>query len=91
MIDKRLRARFSGMVQGVGFRFTAERIARRFKITGYVKNLANGKVELIVEGNEEVLKDFFAEVCKAMSHYIQDTDVEWSNHEHAFKHFGITF
>jgi acylphosphatase len=42
---------YSGRVQGVGFRYTAQRIARSFAVTGWVRNLPDGRVELIVEGD----------------------------------------
>src|SRR5271157_2991968 len=44
---------YSGRVQGVGFRYTASSIARQFAVTGYGKNLPDGRVELVVEGRTE--------------------------------------
>ncbi len=44
---------FSGHVQGVGFRYTARHVAGGFDVTGYVKNLADGRVEAVVEGEPE--------------------------------------
>ena len=40
---------YTGRVQGVGFRFTAERIARRYELVGFVKNLPTGQVEMVVQ------------------------------------------
>ena len=89
-MKKRLKILFSGMVQGVGFRFTAERIARHFDVTGYVRNLPNGKVELIAEGDEEILEDFLKAVSESsMASYIRDIQSEWSEAEGRFKAFGI--
>ena len=90
-MQKRLHAFFSGSVQGVGFRFTAERIARKFPITGFVKNLPNGGVELVAEGEEESLKEFLAAVCEAFHSYIRDVEVTWSKAAGEFKSFGIQF
>lgn len=47
---KQIHYTFSGSVQGVGFRYTADRMARSFRIKGWVKNLSNGKVELVAQG-----------------------------------------
>jgi acylphosphatase len=41
---------FIGDVQGVGFRYTAQRIAERQDLTGYVRNLSDGTVEMLVQG-----------------------------------------
>jgi acylphosphatase len=42
---------FKGEVQGVGFRYTTNRLAKRYNITGWVRNLADGNVELIMQGD----------------------------------------
>ena len=41
---------FSGHVQGVGFRYTAQHVAAGYEVTGYVRNLSDGRVELVMEG-----------------------------------------
>lgn len=48
----------SGFVQGVGFRFFAQRSAARHQIRGYVKNLEDGRVEAYAEGNAKAVEDF---------------------------------
>lgn len=48
----------SGIVQGVGYRFFAQRAAARHQVTGYVKNLEDGRVEAWVEGEETEVKEF---------------------------------
>jgi acylphosphatase len=42
----------SGRVQGVGFRYTAQNIAQQYAVKGYVKNLPDGRVELVLEGDD---------------------------------------
>lgn len=87
---KSLKVLFSGMVQGVGFRFTAERIARHFDVKGYVRNLPSGKVELVAEAEEKVLEDFLKAVCESpMAAYIRDVQTEWSEAKGNYKTFGI--
>ena len=66
---------YTGCVQGVGFRFTTCRVARRFRVTGYVKNLSDGRVELVAEGHPETLDRFLAGVAQALHGYIQNADI----------------
>ena len=49
-------------MQGVGFRFTAERIAVKLGVTGWVKNLENGNVEIVAEAEKEILEDFLGDI-----------------------------
>lgn len=53
---------FHGRVQGVGFRYTTASIARRYPVTGYVRNLSDGSVELIADAVPVVLDRFVAEI-----------------------------
>lgn len=52
--------RVSGIVQGVGYRYFAVQQASRFGLDGYAKNLSDGAVEVVAEGEEETLKRFAA-------------------------------
>ena len=56
----RLQVYFSGHVQGVGFRYTVQRLALGFDVTGWVKNLSDGRVEMLVEGERGELEAFSA-------------------------------
>ena len=60
------RVRYSGRVQGVGFRYTAQRIAQGLSVAGYVKNLASGQVELLAEGHAEIVDDFLRRLADEM-------------------------
>jgi acylphosphatase len=62
---------YHGRVQGVGFRMTARRIARRFPVTGSVRNLPDGTVELIAVGNPGPVQEFLAAVAHAMEGHIE--------------------
>ncbi|MBL7068962.1 MAG: acylphosphatase [Candidatus Omnitrophica bacterium] len=87
-----MRVLYSGMVQGVGFRFTAEAVAQRLGVVGWVKNLPDGRVELLCEGDEEVLKGLFSDIKNGtLRNYIRDTDVSWSEATGEFKDFDIRF
>lgn len=70
------RVLYSGRVQGVGFRMTAQALASSFAVAGYVRNLPSGEVELIAEGEESVVEAFLAEVARHMAAYIRTTTVQ---------------
>jgi acylphosphatase len=63
---------YSGHVQGVGFRYTAHSISRGYKVAGYVRNLPDGRVELIAEGEPHELNTFLAEVRERFFNFIRD-------------------
>jgi len=60
-----LQVFYEGHVQGVGFRFTVRHIAKGFDVTGWVRNLPDGRVELQVTGGEEEVRAFFDGVVKS--------------------------
>lgn len=90
-MKKHIHVIYKGAVQGVGFRFTSERVAEEFEVKGWVKNLANGNVEIAAEAEEESLKNFLGKINKAFSSYIEDIDIKWSDYTGEFKKFGIKF
>jgi acylphosphatase len=81
MAKERLQAYFTGSVQGVGFRFTAQHIARNLKINGWVKNLDDGRVEVVAEGTKESLEDFMKQLDSYFKSYISDTEIDWQEPE----------
>lgn len=90
--SKRMQVFFSGTVQGVGFRFTVERLARRFPVTGFVRNLDDGRVEVLAEGEETKLVEFLAAIRESgMKDYIRDVEAHWSKGENCFNHFSISY
>jgi acylphosphatase len=56
------RALISGRVQGVGFRFFAERAARAAGVNGWVRNLVDGRVETVAEGDEEAVARYLERI-----------------------------
>ncbi len=63
---------FQGRVQGVGFRFRTATIARRHAVTGFVRNLPGGDVQMIVDGVPSVVEAFISDVQQQMKHYINE-------------------
>jgi acylphosphatase len=86
---RRRTVRFAGTVQGVGFRFATERIARRFAVTGYVRNLSDGRVETAAEGAPAEIDRFLEAIDEAMAGYIRDRQVEDSPATGEFNGFRI--
>jgi len=66
---------YEGRVQGVGFRYTARHIARRYQVSGYVRNLPDGRVELVAEGQPDELDRFLADIREEMRGFIRHEDV----------------
>jgi acylphosphatase len=88
-MDKAQRIFFSGMVQGVGFRFTAQSLARRHKVFGWVKNLSNGKVEILAEGPEENIDIFLNSLKEEFNQAIADLQLEDVSYSGEFNDFQI--
>lgn len=70
------RVLYSGRVQGVGFRYAARRIAQQQAVTGFVRNLDDGRVELVAEGAASEIDGLLAAIAEAMSGYIRDVCVD---------------
>ncbi|UCB56613.1 MAG: acylphosphatase [Candidatus Omnitrophota bacterium] len=90
-MKKRIHVYYSGRVQGVGFRFTAEAIAIDLGVYGWTKNLPDGRVELVCEGKEEDLNKLLDRIDKQLSGYIRRKDVKWQPYSGEFKDFQIRF
>ena len=86
----RLQVLFSGRVQGIGFRYTVKQTALGYEVTGWVKNLADGRVELLVEGERGELEAFQAAILEAgLRRFIRETQSDWSNGTGEFREFEI--
>lgn len=77
---RRLRAFYSGHVQGVGFRYSVKSVAAGFEVTGTVRNLPDGRVELVAEGSKGELEAFRDGIRDAgLAGLIRNEDVTWSD------------
>lgn len=65
-------AHYSGNVQGVGFRYTVRSLAVRFEVTGFVRNLPDGRVHLVVEGTNREVGAFFDAIRAELAYYIRE-------------------
>jgi acylphosphatase len=84
------RAVVTGRVQGVGFRFFAERAARELGLRGWVRNLPDGSVETMVEGEEEAVAHYLARIARGpRSSRVDGVAVE-NLPEQSFPGFEIT-
>jgi acylphosphatase len=63
---------FGGRVQGVGFRYTAQNIAMQYDVSGYVRNLPDGRVELVMEGPDPQMNEIVDEVRRRMEGFVRE-------------------
>jgi acylphosphatase len=80
---------FSGRVQGVGFRYTARDIAARYDVSGFVKNLADGRVLLVVEGLPATVDQFIRAIHDEMHRFIHSVHNTASPATNEFTGFAI--
>ena len=85
------RVLYSGRVQGVGFRYTAQRIAQQHAVTGFVKNLRDGRVELVAEGSRGEIDRLLREIAAAMEGNIEEADEQAVPATGLFRKFEVEF
>ena len=90
-MPKQIKAIFYGRVQGIGFRYTALKIARELGLQGFAKNLADGSVELVAQGEEESINNFVLEIKKSFSNEIEKVETIWQKPTSTFRDFQIKF
>jgi acylphosphatase len=82
---------FSGHVQGVGFRYTAHHIARRYDVTGFVRNVPDGTVEMLLQGPAEEVDTCLRDVQDSFAGHIRNTKIEPIPYAPGYDDFRITF
>ena len=89
---KAFHALVLGEVQGVGFRYSATWRAKSLGITGWVRNLDDGSVEIWAEGGEEDLKEFVAWLREGPSgSWVRDLTLDWESPKNIYSSFGIAY
>jgi acylphosphatase len=87
---QRVTVLYSGRVQGVGFRATVRQLACGYDVTGFVRNIPDGRVELIAEGAKAELKSFLAGIAESeLSGFIAKQHETWSSAKGDLKGFVI--
>lgn len=82
---------FSGTVQGVGFRYTTQHLARGFAVTGFVRNLPDGRVELVVEGKPDQIDGLVSAVQQSMGSCIRHVAGSESAATGEYRGFDVAF
>lgn len=88
--NARFRARVFGFVQGVGYRYFCKQHAEHLGVLGYARNMSDGSVEVIAEGNKAGLLAFLDELKTGPSlSDVKSVDVRWENAEGKFTFFRV--
>ena len=82
---------YSGRVQGVGFRYTAKNVATGYEVTGIVRNLSDGRVEVLAEGLKDELEAFQQGIRESgLGPLISNEEVQWEDPQGEYRGFEIT-
>ncbi len=88
---KRFIITITGHVQGVGFRYTTERIASGLNAVGYVCNKADSSVEVVLEGSQDDCNHLIAEIKAVMHRYITNVSIQETSAVHEYSNFTIRY
>lgn len=87
---RRIHVLYSGHVQGVGFRYTVKSVVTGYEVTGAVRNLPDGRVELVAEGTPDELEAFKLAIRESgVGRLIAREEVSWSEATSEFRGFAI--
>lgn len=91
-INKGLYARVYGRVQGVGFRYSTVIQARRIGVTGYTRNMPDGSVEVVAEGEEDKLKKLISWLKQGPpASRVDNVDFHYTSYNGYYKSFGVEY
>ena len=91
MRRERVTMYYSGPVQGVGFRYTVRNAVHGFEVSGTVRNLDDGRVELVAEGAREELEGLLEAVRQSeVGRFIRREQMDWTEARNEFRSFEIT-
>ena len=89
---KRIHAKISGRVQGVFFRWETRDFATKLNLKGWVRNLRDGRVEVVAEGKEDKLKDLIKFLNKGPPYAtVTKVEINWEKFKNEFQEFKITY
>ncbi|RLE42338.1 hypothetical protein DRJ19_04350 [Candidatus Woesearchaeota archaeon] len=90
MVKARARIIVKGRVQRGGYRDKVDRVAFDLNISGYVRNLEDGSVEIVCEGEREVIEEFIEKIrIEKYPVRVTGIDVEWGEYKGEFEEFDI--
>ena len=87
---KQVHVFYTGTVQGIGFRYTIVTLAQKLNLCGWVRNLPDGRVEMVAEGAEETVEKLCQIIEEHFAGYIRNKEKTWNPHSGEFKSFEIT-
>jgi acylphosphatase len=88
--DVRVHLRVDGRVQGVFFRANTRKQARKRGLGGWVKNLDDGSVEVVIEGPEDDVREVVNWTREGPPRAnVEDIEVDWEDFEGAFEDFEV--
>ena len=91
-MNKSLSVHISGRVQGVGYRYFVLQLARKLNLTGYVRNLRDGRVEVAAEGDEQALKSLLVELQKGPAGAsVVQVETKWQETMGGFAAFEVKY
>ena len=86
----RVHVHYSGRVQGVGFRYTVKSLVPGYDVLGTIRNLPDGRVDLVAEGERAELEEFLQAVRDSgLRRNIQDENIVWEDAQDEFRGFEI--
>ena len=80
---------FSGRVHGVGFRYTVHNLALGLNVRGFVRNLPDGRVEVVMEGPDQEMDRLIQAVTQKMQYYIENSTIDQTPASGEFQRFSI--
>ncbi|MBI5804997.1 acylphosphatase [candidate division TA06 bacterium] len=91
-MNQKLIVHISGRVQGVGYRYFVLHRAQSLGLTGYVRNLRDGRVEVVAEGEEQALKTILEELKEGpVGAIVEKMETQWQLYTGGFSSFEIMF
>lgn len=91
MSRNRVELLISGTVQAVGFRYFTYQKAQLLRLTGWVRNLPDGRVQVVAEGDRATLEQFIADLRDGPGFArVQNIDAKWSESTEGFDSFNVT-
>jgi len=88
---KRANVSYTGRVQGVGFRYTARAASQTYAVDGFVKNITDGSVQVVAEGDDREIAVFLDDLEGRMRGYIRERAVVWEEPTGEFEGFSVRF